>query len=63
LSLKLLVVAYQKAGDGANARRTCETLANLNDPSLEQALVVPAFRKCYQDPSCSSSLKNASLKQ
>jgi tetratricopeptide (TPR) repeat protein len=63
LSLKLLAAAYQKIGDSADAQRTNETLANLNDPSLEQALVVPAFRKCYQDPNCSSALKNASLKQ
>jgi Tfp pilus assembly protein PilF len=63
LSLELLAVAYQKTGDQANAKNTSETLANLNDPTLEQALVVPAFRKCYLDPSCASSLKNASLKQ
>jgi len=63
LSLRLLAVAYQRIGDNANAQRTNETLANLNDPSLEQALVVPAFRTCNQDPNCSSGLKNASLKQ
>lgn len=63
LSLELLALAYQKTGDSANAKSTNETLANLNVPTLEQALVVPAFRKCYQDPSCTSSIKNASLKQ
>jgi hypothetical protein len=25
--------------------------------------VVPAFRKCYQDPSCNSNLKGVSLKK
>src|SRR5208337_759207 len=44
LSLQLLAVAYQKTGDSANLKNTNETLANLNDPTLEQALVVPAFR-------------------
>ena len=63
LSLELLALAYQKTGDTANARNTSETLANLNDPTLEQALVVPAFRKCYQDSSCTSSIKKVSLKQ
>jgi len=63
LSLQLLATAYQKMGDTANAQNTSETLANLNDPTLEQALVVPTFRKCYQDPSCTSSIKNASLKK
>jgi len=52
LSLKLLAAAYQKIGYSAGTKRTDETLANLNDPTLEQALVVPAFRKCYEDPTC-----------
>jgi tetratricopeptide (TPR) repeat protein len=51
-SLKLLATAYQKIGYSAGTKRTEETLANLNDPTLEQALVVPAFRKCYEDPAC-----------
>jgi tetratricopeptide (TPR) repeat protein len=63
LSLKLLALAYQKIGYSAGAKRTSETLANLNDPSLEQALVVPPFRKCYEDPSCSGSVKAVSLKK
>jgi tetratricopeptide (TPR) repeat protein len=63
LSLKLLVTAYEKVGYEAEARRTSETLDNLNDASLEQALVVPAFRKCYRDPACSGNLKNAALKK
>jgi len=63
LSLKLLAAAYQRIGYSAGAKRTSETLANLNDPSLEQALVVPPFRKCYEDPSCSGSVKAVSLKK
>jgi tetratricopeptide (TPR) repeat protein len=61
LSLKLLAIAYQKVGYGSEAKRVSETLANLNDPTLEQAMVVPAFRKCYQDSTCSGNLKNAGL--
>lgn len=63
LSLKLLAAAYQKIGYSAGAKRTSETLANLNDPSLEQALVVLPFRKCYEDPSCSGNVKAVSLKK
>jgi len=57
----LLAVAYQQTGDTTAAKQTTETLANTNDPTLEQALVVPTFRKCYQDPACSSNLKNAAF--
>jgi tetratricopeptide (TPR) repeat protein len=60
-SLELLAVAYQQTGDLMGAKQTTETLANTNDPTLEQALVVPAFRKCYENPSCSSNLKDASF--
>lgn len=63
LSLKLLAAAYQKIGYSAGAKRTNETLANLNDPTLEQAVVVPAFRKCYEDPACSGSVKTVSMKK
>src|ERR1700688_3787462 len=63
LSLKLLAAAYQKIGYSAGAKRTSETLENLNDPTLEQALVVPAFRKCGDASSCSGSAKSATLKR
>jgi tetratricopeptide (TPR) repeat protein len=63
LSLKLLAAAYQKIGYSAGAKRTTETLTNLNDPTLEQALVVPAFRKCSDAPSCNGNAKSASLKK
>jgi tetratricopeptide (TPR) repeat protein len=63
LSLKLLAAAYEKVGYKVEAKRTSETLANLNDATLEQAMVVPAFRKCYRDPACSGNLQNAALKK
>ncbi|HEV2718007.1 MAG TPA: hypothetical protein VGU64_22270 [Terriglobales bacterium] len=63
LSLELLAAAYQNSGDRAQAQHTAETLANFNDPSLEQALVVPTFRACYQDSSCSGSTKTGEKKQ
>jgi tetratricopeptide (TPR) repeat protein len=63
LSLKLLASAYQKIRYSAGAKRTSETLANLNDPTLEQAMVVLPFRKCYEDPSCSGNVKAVSLKK
>jgi hypothetical protein len=62
-SLKLLAAAYQKIGYSAGAKRTNETLTNLNDPTLEQALVVPAFRKCGDASSCNGNAKTASLKR
>jgi tetratricopeptide (TPR) repeat protein len=62
-SLKLLIAAYQKAGEKPEAKQTAETLANLNDPTLEQAMIVPSFRKCYEDPACGGKLKDASLQK
>ena len=61
LSLKLLVTAYAKTGDRSGAERIFDLLSNLNDPSLEQALVVPPLRACAQDPACSSTTKSASV--
>jgi tetratricopeptide (TPR) repeat protein len=63
LSLELLAASYQKTGDYAEAQSTSETLANLNDPTLEQALVVPTFRACFQDPSCSGDIKAGEKRQ
>jgi tetratricopeptide (TPR) repeat protein len=62
LSLKLLALAYESAGDVAGNKHTQEILANMKTPTLEQALVVPSFRKCLQNPSCDKSLKTVSLK-
>jgi tetratricopeptide (TPR) repeat protein len=63
LSLQLLADAYRKTGNTSAAKRIADTLANVNDPTVEQALVVPEFRKCSQDPSCSGNLKNVSFPQ
>jgi hypothetical protein len=63
LSVELLVDAYEKSGDMESARRTAASLSERNDPTVEQALVVPGFRKCYKDASCNSGLKNVSLPQ
>ena len=40
LSLQLLKDSYQKTGNRTAAKRTSDTLANLNDSTLEQAMVV-----------------------
>jgi tetratricopeptide (TPR) repeat protein len=44
-SMQRLIVAYQKAGSKDDARRLSERLSHYYDPSIEQAVVVPAFRK------------------
>jgi tetratricopeptide (TPR) repeat protein len=62
-SLELLAQAYKETGDNSEAQRVTETLANFNDPTVEQALVVPPFRKCHQDSSCISNIKRVSLKK
>ena len=63
LSLELLAAAYQQTGNRTEAQSMSDTLANLNDPTLEQALVVPGFRTCYQDPSCSGNIKKGEEQQ
>jgi tetratricopeptide (TPR) repeat protein len=52
-SLKRLVASYEGVQDAADAERTAAILSNWNDPSLEQSLVVPGFRKCWKDATCS----------
>ncbi len=44
ISMKLMVLAYQKTGAKELADQLSATLANWNEPTLEQALVVPEFR-------------------
>jgi tetratricopeptide (TPR) repeat protein len=61
LSLRLLAAAYRKTGDAQSAKHAGEVLASVNNPTLEQALVVPTFRQCIQNPNCDAGLKNASL--
>lgn len=45
LSLRQLVVAYEKTGNKEQARETTQKLAAFYEPTIEQALVVPEFRK------------------
>jgi tetratricopeptide (TPR) repeat protein len=62
LSLRLLAAAYRRAGDLQGEKHIDEKLANVNDPTLEQALVVPTFRKCLQNANCDARYKAASMK-
>src|SRR5262249_51634383 len=43
-ALRNLVAAYEKNGDKDWARLAAQDLAGFNEPTIEQALVVPAFR-------------------
>jgi tetratricopeptide (TPR) repeat protein len=45
ISMRGMILAYEKAGQQENAARTAAALASFNRPSIEQALVVPEFRK------------------
>jgi tetratricopeptide (TPR) repeat protein len=62
LSLRLLALAYHRTGDVQSAKHAGEVLASANNPTLEQALIVPPFRQCIQNPNCDAGMKNASLK-
>lgn len=62
LSLRLLAMAYRNSGYISESKSANDTLANLNDPTLEQALIVPTIRKCIQNPSCDSSIQKVSYK-
>lgn len=44
-SMQRLILAYQKIGDRQDAQRLSEKLSRYYDPSIEQAVVVPEFRK------------------
>jgi Flp pilus assembly protein TadD len=44
-SMRSLITAYEKNGQEGNARRLSAKLASLNVPLIEQAVVVPQFRK------------------
>jgi tetratricopeptide (TPR) repeat protein len=44
LSMRLMVLSYRKMGAKEMAEELSKTLANWNEPTLEQALVVPEFR-------------------
>jgi hypothetical protein len=43
--MRALVAAYSKNGQQGNATRLAAKLAALNVPLIEQAVVVPEFRK------------------
>jgi tetratricopeptide (TPR) repeat protein len=45
ISMRSLITAYDKNGQQGNARRLSAKLASLNVPLIEQAVVVPEFRK------------------
>jgi tetratricopeptide (TPR) repeat protein len=62
LSLQRLATAYRMTGYISGARHTEQVLAKLNDLSIEQALVVPGFRKCLQNPTCNVGVKDAAMK-
>jgi tetratricopeptide (TPR) repeat protein len=61
LSLERLIAAYERTGYTSGARETERVLANLNDPTVEQAMVVPAFRKCLENATCKLTVRNASF--
>jgi tetratricopeptide (TPR) repeat protein len=61
LSLERLATAYRMTGYFSGARHTEQVLARLNNPTVEQALVVPAFRKCLHNPTCNVSVKDAAI--
>jgi len=45
ISMRSLILAYEKNGQQGNAHRLAAKLAALNVPLIEQAVVVPEFRK------------------
>ncbi|HEY2497505.1 MAG TPA: tetratricopeptide repeat protein [Candidatus Angelobacter sp.] len=45
ISMRSLILAYEKNGQQGNATRLAAKLAALNEPLIEQAIVVPEFRK------------------
>ncbi|HEV3317641.1 MAG TPA: tetratricopeptide repeat protein [Candidatus Angelobacter sp.] len=55
ISMKLMVVAYRKMGAKEVAEQLAKTLAEWNEPTLEQALVVPEFR--VKEPATASSFR------
>ncbi|HWZ46315.1 MAG TPA: tetratricopeptide repeat protein [Candidatus Saccharimonadales bacterium] len=48
-SIKLMVLAYQKTGANEHSEQLAAMLANWNEPTPEQALVVPEFRAQQTD--------------
>jgi len=56
-AMKGLVTAYEKAGKKTDAEGIAQRLAGFNEPVMEQALVVPQFRKdrAAKDPGAKDS--------
>jgi len=44
-SMQRLIMAYQKTGDKIDADRMVQRLSHFYEPTIEQAVVVPAFLK------------------
>jgi tetratricopeptide (TPR) repeat protein len=44
-SIQRLIIAYQKTGAADKAEKMAQRLANFYEPTIEQAVVVPEFRK------------------
>jgi tetratricopeptide (TPR) repeat protein len=44
-AMRTLVLAYQRLGKSDESKQAAEALAHLNRPTIEQALVVPEFRR------------------
>jgi tetratricopeptide (TPR) repeat protein len=61
-SIKRLALAYRATGYLSGAKRTEEVLATFSDPTVEQALIVPAFRKCLANPNCNANFSAAAMK-
>jgi tetratricopeptide (TPR) repeat protein len=61
VSLERLATAYRMTGYISGARHIEQVLAKFNDPTVEQALVVPAFRQCLHNPTCNVKVKDASM--
>jgi tetratricopeptide (TPR) repeat protein len=62
-SIRRLAKAYRATGYISGAKRTDEALATFSEPTVEQALVVPAFRKCLGNPNCNANLSTAAMKR
>jgi len=56
-SLLRLYAAYEKTGGKEDADQVAEELAGFNEPVIEQALVVPQFRKAHAAPQAQESAR------
>jgi tetratricopeptide (TPR) repeat protein len=59
-SLQNLAIAYEMTGAKEEAKRTAQDLMSFNEPILEQALVVPAFRRDWPIGHADTAAKIAS---